>query len=319
MLNRKLLFIFVLVKLSFFGQVNLVPNPSFENVTACPNGFSQLGLASPWSQAGTGTPDLYASCSTSTDVGIPINLYGSQIAHTGLMYSGLQCMCAEYREYIEVPLTNSLTFGTKYFVSFFVSLADTFAFTSSSLGAYLSTGSLSVNNYSPITVSPQIQNGQSNYFTKNLWTKVTGTFNASGGENFITIGNFNSTVNTTSLAIETNTMVYNPNCIYFYIDDICVTSDSSFNETWTGIETQVFNNKAIIKLYPNPTYERLFIKRNKLIKNLNLTIYNSKMSVQLEFINLNQEELDISSLSSGIYIVKLWSENFIQKEIIIKN
>jgi len=294
-----------------------VPNPSFENANPCPNNFSQLGNAAPWSQAGTGTPDLYASCSTNTDLGIPINLYGSQIAHTGTKYSGLQCMCAEYREYIEVPLTNSLSPGVKYFVSFFVSLADTFAFTSSSLGAYLSTASLSVNHYSTIPVNAQIQNNTNNYFTKSAWTKVTGSFFALGGEAYMTIGNFNSPASTTSMAVESNTMVYNPNCIYFYIDDVCISTDSSFTQNWTGLKEKSHYTK--FKVMPNPAVDYVSIYNPEKLEINAVRLINSFGQIVYTKSNIAGDNIFLNNIPDGLYFIEIISDDktYFEKIIVL--
>jgi len=264
---RKLFYILLFFHFSkaIIGQVNLVPNPSFENVTTCPNNFSQLGFALPWSQAGTGTPDLLSICATNSQVAIPKNELGYQFAHTGNSYSGIICFADDYREYIEVPLTSSLTAGIKYFISFFVSLGDTCANTSSTFGAYLSTTSLSATNYSPIPVTPQIQNSTTNYPNYNDWTKISGSFYSVGGEKHLTIGNFNSTTTTNTMTVNTNTLVYNGQAIYLYIDDVCITTDSLYNEMWTGISIYSKKNSQI-NIFPNPCSDILNIHSEDLIK-----------------------------------------------------
>ncbi|MBK7816967.1 MAG: T9SS type A sorting domain-containing protein [Sphingobacteriaceae bacterium] len=196
---------------------------------------------------------------------------------------------------------------------------DTMAYTSSSIGAYFSTGSLSVSHYSPIPVVPQIQNAANNYFDQITWKKVKGSFYSSGGESYLTIGNFNSTANTNSMIVNTNTMVYNPCCAFVYIDDVCVTTDSLYSETWTSIETQELNKSKFIKLSPNPASNKLFIQRGNYINNLNITIYDLNMKLLLEVVNFKQNELDISSLPLGVYIIKIWNKDFLDKKLIIKS
>ena len=46
-----------------FAQ-NLVPNPSFENYSACPENISEIDFALPWTSTTGATPDYYNSCST---------------------------------------------------------------------------------------------------------------------------------------------------------------------------------------------------------------------------------------------------------------
>ncbi|MBK7816968.1 MAG: hypothetical protein IPJ60_04985 [Sphingobacteriaceae bacterium] len=103
---RKHSFIFLLSFFSLFisGQVNLVPNPSFENVSMCPSALTQISLAAPWFQAGTGTPDLFVACSTNTDVGVPVNLLGNQAPNTGDKYSGIELTVETIENILRFPL-----------------------------------------------------------------------------------------------------------------------------------------------------------------------------------------------------------------------
>src|SRR5580698_4984039 len=106
---------------------NLVPNPSFEYSTGCPNDFSQTYLAVPWFQPTAGTPDYYNACAnTGTgpgSFGVPDNWAGNLNAHTGEAYMGEYVFSIDgYREYIEAPLVSPLTAGHTYSVSFYVAL-----------------------------------------------------------------------------------------------------------------------------------------------------------------------------------------------------
>ena len=53
------------------GQVNLVPNPSFEEYSLCPDKESQIERVDGWFSPSNGTPDYYNYCSTSTTVSLP--------------------------------------------------------------------------------------------------------------------------------------------------------------------------------------------------------------------------------------------------------
>jgi len=303
-----------------YCQTNLVPNPSFENISNCPNAASQLSLALPWFEAGTGTPDLYSICATNVDFGVPKNWYGNQLPHIGSNYSGIQCACGDYREYIQIQLSSTLTSSMKYFVSFYVSMADTFAYTSSAIGAHLSIGPLSASNYSPLPFVPQIQNASNNYFDLVNWKKISGSFLAIGGESHITIGNFNSTAATNSMIVNTNTLVYNTSCIYFYLDDICVTTDSIFNETWTSIHEE--NSYKILNFFPNPASGKLSISTYlpDLPANINCSIYNViGQKLQDVIININ-DRFDISKYEDGLYYFKVHlKDRIIIKKVIIKS
>lgn len=204
--------------------VNLVPNPSFESVTSCPTGYGQLSLAAPWDVPNTGTSDCLNACAPAVfpSVNVPYTELGFQNARTGVGIAGLipYSSAADYREYLEAPLTSPLTPGTPYLVKFYVSLADTALFAIDRLGAYLSVGPVGpVPNYAPLPFTPQVQSPQNvalNDATN--WTLVSGVYVAVGGEDHITIGNFHDDASTTTFP-GPNTW---PGGSYYFVDDVSV-------------------------------------------------------------------------------------------------
>src|ERR1700741_3310729 len=110
---RTVLFIYLFTcVLLLKAQNNLVPNPSFENFSQCPNGQAQLSYANSWIQPTGNTPDYFNACANPAFIGIPHNFIGSQNARTGTAYAGFSpyynCVW-NCREYIEVPLIDTLT------------------------------------------------------------------------------------------------------------------------------------------------------------------------------------------------------------------
>ena len=77
-----LLLIVVFVISKGFSQ-NLVPNPSFENISNCPSGNSEIYQAVPWDRppGSITSPDLFNACNTAgvgcSDVNVPDNFTGS--------------------------------------------------------------------------------------------------------------------------------------------------------------------------------------------------------------------------------------------------
>src|SRR3989304_6449322 len=105
---------------SFFffvkGQVNLVPNGSFETLNNCPSILGEIYQATYWFQPcnifgsvyNSSTSDCYNSCS-GVIVGVPNNSQGYQQARTGQGYAGIACFgVGGWREYIEIKLSDSL-------------------------------------------------------------------------------------------------------------------------------------------------------------------------------------------------------------------
>ncbi|AUC23624.1 hypothetical protein BTO15_16655 [Polaribacter sejongensis] len=81
----------------------------------------------------------------------------------------------------------------------------------------------------------------------------------------------------------------------FYIDDVVL-----FNSATAGVNDNALSN---VSMFPNPTSNRLNITAQNIIKSA--AIYNllGKQVMSLE-INKNNESIDVSNLSSGIYLIK---------------
>ncbi|MEP6795544.1 MAG: hypothetical protein ABJB16_14545 [Saprospiraceae bacterium] len=68
---------------------NLVPNPSFEIFTMCPNGSGPIGpmICPPWISV-VGTADYDHTCSANLFSSAPVNVQGYQQPRTGQAYTG---------------------------------------------------------------------------------------------------------------------------------------------------------------------------------------------------------------------------------------
>lgn len=125
---KKLLLLLFMVVYSFtyLKAQNLVPNPSFEEYSSCPNTECGISLATGWYSAGY-TPDYYNSCASWPN-GVPQNSVGYQYPSSGTAYIGIAAWGFVVREYITAQLTNPLEIGKKYFVNFKVSRIDRFVY-----------------------------------------------------------------------------------------------------------------------------------------------------------------------------------------------
>src|SRR5690606_1183313 len=105
-------------------QENLVPNPSFEQYDSCPRmvgGYDDF-YVSQWQKC-NGTPDYINRCATETTlVSVPCNAWGCQEPATGNGYVGViglgPSSVETYREIVGTQLTEPLTVGQTYYVSF---------------------------------------------------------------------------------------------------------------------------------------------------------------------------------------------------------
>src|SRR6185436_11795118 len=85
------------------AQTNLVPNPSFETYTTCPNYYGNLSTTGNWYPATLGSPDYFDTCDVFY-VDVPGNFMGHQKAFDGGGgYAGFYSyyLAFLYREYIQ--------------------------------------------------------------------------------------------------------------------------------------------------------------------------------------------------------------------------
>jgi gliding motility-associated-like protein len=225
---RKVHFILCILHFAFYiNAQNLVLNPGFETYSACPSGGSQLTLASPWLSPSSQTPDYFNSCAFAfTTVNVPYNFVGYQYAHSGVAYAGGHAYggkgSTNSREYVQGKLSDSLIAKKKYCVTFYVNLANKSQYAINSLGAYLSKDSIR-NTFGVLPYASQISNPATRLLndTSN-WIAITGVFIAAGGEKYITIGNFNTDINTDTISIQKFLLNKVDNIAYYYIDDVSV-------------------------------------------------------------------------------------------------
>lgn len=288
---------------------NLVPNSSFEIYSTCPNASGQINNATPWFEPNTlgSSTDYYNQCDTSF-WGVPNNWGGGGVAHSGVAYCGIVLFgpLANYREYIEVLLNDTLRTNKKYCISFYVSLSDSCAYAANRIGAYFSSNIISTYGNAISTNSPQVVNSTNNQLiNKRDWTRVSGCFIATGGEKYLTIGNFFDNAN--------SDVVYVGDCgfnsggwcatAYYFIDDISVEADTA-----TGIsELQKENMKFTI--YPNPNDGNMIFDYS-LEKNANGELVVSDITghvisrYQLEN-GTTTMSINESELGGGIYFYKV--------------
>ena len=105
------------------AQVNLVPNPSFEDNFNCLNNNYYLEeFIYNW----FGGKGYYNTCRT-FDFSVPSNISGNQSPNSGNAYCGIYTrgVSGQLRQYIQVKLLDTLHPNNRYRVSFYVSLGDT--------------------------------------------------------------------------------------------------------------------------------------------------------------------------------------------------
>jgi hypothetical protein len=232
------------------GQVNLVPNHSFEyNNNHCPDGssYSSITTPIPWQGPPALSSDYFDTCGYN-GYSIPQNLFGYELAEDSSAYVGVilyEFPANNYREYAEIKLIDTLIAGKIYCVSFYVSLADSSEYAISTISAFFSANGGGMNASSYFNYSPQINNAFSNVISnKNGWAHISGNFIASGNELYLTIGNFKRDTSSGVIYVGPPTSG-NYVIAYYYLDNVSVTDCG-----WSGIDSPV---TSPFSLYPNPS------------------------------------------------------------------
>jgi len=215
----------------FLQAQNLVINPSFEDYDTCIQTFIPYGypIVNNWKNASVGTPGYYNYCSTNPNFRPIGNNVGNQTPRSGSGFSGIfvyssnpnivEKLCSDF---IQVELTSSLLKDSLYCVKFFVSQCDYLKLSIDKIGVFLSnTQIISSTPCFPYLASLESDNG---YFLNDIsgWMLCKGIYKAKGGEQFITIGNFNSFANTNSVLSGTPNGDFRDSISSYYIDDVSV-------------------------------------------------------------------------------------------------
>jgi len=220
---------------------SIIPNPSFEVNTGCPNSFSQLNLATPWIQATDATSDYLNNCGFLFQ---GMNLLGINNFPNGNAAAG-GYFVSDWNEYLGATLTTPMVAGTSYQLSMNVvgviitnevasDIANATTLEPVNVTVYgCNNGSnLPVHtSFSPNTVDPTwIEIGHALYSPVSTWGQITVTFTPSININAIMIGS------PPILPPSYPSLSSSSNYPYLVYDNLLLNTSSSFgvNITSTG-------------------------------------------------------------------------------------
>jgi OOP family OmpA-OmpF porin len=317
---KNLLILSMIILPSILNGQNLAQNPSFEDTLQCPN-FPQpfINYATNWSSFG-GSPDYFNICANSSLglLGVPYNGAGYQMPLNGNAYAGLMTWYvnagSSIREYQGVQLTQNLTIGVKYFASCYISNADSVGFNSSSnnFGIKFSTVSYSntaqsiqvlMNNFSHIHSDSVINN-------KLTWIRIAGSFIADSAYQYLVLGNFYDDAHT---IVDTVPPISQTGS-YYYIDAVCVSTDSIYDSLWTSIKT--LKREIEKEIFPNPTKDEIWVSNNYDSKVIRITDIVGKNILTRQLI-FGLNKIEISSIAAGMYLIFL--DDKFYKRIIVQH
>lgn len=300
--------VYVLFAGQGIAQVNLVTNPGFELFSSCPNNWYQIGLATGW-EAWKGSPDYYNSCGATDSFDVPQNLIGNQAAASGNAYCGVILYDKSNNgndEMIATGLSQSLSVGIKYFVSFKVvwKYNNPYAICCSQdkIGVRFSTAQYSQMN-------PPAQNNTAHIYSNSIvsdtsdWTTIFGSFIADSTYSFLVLGNFFDSAN-----VAINDQFPANNSSYYFLDDVCVSTDSLLAADFsTGISLNI--DAKEFEVWPNPASQSCYISTPNNSNQFDIRIYNSVG--ELVFIEENRWEhtLELQGIDKGLLLIEITSDN----------
>jgi len=231
---------------------------------------------------------------------VPNNFQGNQLPMTGAGngYAGVmtyEAMGIEYREYIQVALTAPLLEGTTYELSFYCSLADNSTFASDGLGMLLTNNMVTGAGQGLISGSPQLT--AVIISDSDNWTLVSGSYTALGGESYVTIGNFLSDTQTTTVPTGQGSFER----AFYYVDEIAVIGPNETGLNDLGL------NRIELNVYPNPSSEYLSVPLD--IRTLErfqiIDVLGKDVTPMVSITSSGAEatSIDISGLNAGIYSI----------------
>lgn len=302
--------VFFLFAQKGYTQINLVPNPSFEDTIYCPALPSPNIADAKWWREYRGTPDYFHPCANSSPLypnnqpvfGVPANMGGFQQARHGVAYGGLYTFAGNFgssqREFMGTILDSFLTPGVTYYFSCYVSNGDSMESNSATnnFGMKLSTIPYDgTPGYSMAITNSGIIKFDTIMNEKNHWVRLSGSFVADSAYRFLAIGNFyddwqtqvDSTPGTVPLA-------------YYYVDAVCLTSDSVYNETWTGEKAIDVDRSPLI--FPNPAAEHFEFFNERKWTTLTMTDLAGRL-VRKWKIKSGINRIPIEDINDGMYIL----------------
>ncbi|MBN4071180.1 T9SS type A sorting domain-containing protein [Crocinitomix catalasitica] len=284
---------------------NLVPNPSFEDFISCPDSEDQIQYATGWYKCSPSstTPDYYNACAGAGPFTCPDAPQGYQVPFNGgNAFAGIGLIVTtipEYREHIGIQLDTPLDIGVKYFLSFYAVIPETFYqnLPSNNLGLKLST--VAYDEFSPVSIDNQAHIFSSEIMEDSVnWVRISGSIIADQAYQYLMIGNFFDDATTDTLHWPTP---YTSFGSYYYVDEVCVSTDSLLCNTAVSIQSSAIPD---VRISPNPANDfiRLTFDSHQVT---NICVSNMMGEIVFET-KFSDKEIEINCIDwpEGIYFIR---------------
>jgi hypothetical protein len=324
---RCFIIIVIIIRLSNFTAQNLVRNPSFELYSHCFDNNEQVYFSCiDWDTLGT--PDYFNFCNSQNGIGVPNNLAGYQNAVNGFNYIGLWSFSdpnhlISRREYVINTLHCQLIKDSLYKITCFVGIHDDNKYAIKNFGLFISHNKPISTDGMRIDTIPQIRNNA--YLSDSaLWYKVEGDFLATGGEQYLTLGNFDHD----SLVDWYRLYPFNnPNAgfsgAYLIIDSVWLSLKSQVPVVVPidtiikpkPIDSTIVENPIdCINIYPNPSAGVFQLECSEDITHIKVYDDIGRLVFQ-QFSNF--QSIDLSFCRSGTYIVVIHTDTTVYRRKLV--
>lgn len=291
--------VFLFSTLCGYSQ-NLVPNSSFEDTVSAPlggviedvTGWINCGLTPDYYNPGFehygngfGTPNCFYT-------GYQIPIYGNSFAGLGLTQ-----IPEQPAEFIGVQLTQPLMIGTKYFVSAYISKSDHYpCATNNFCFKFFNSMYFSQGNPPPFDNFTHVRSNAIISDTLN-WQLVGGSFIADSAYQYMVMGNFFNLVQTDTFNCAAS------DASYYYIDNVCVSSDTATCIVPTSIYQIPLKAKSTISIYPNPASN--YMQVSNLTSSISYAVYTELGQICMNGkLKIGLNNIDLNSLSNGLYFFR---------------
>jgi gliding motility-associated-like protein len=225
---------------------NMAYNGDFESYTSCPGFVSYITLSNYWQSVSNNRSAYFHACSTLPFAATPGNTGGYQVPRSGSGYAYFMSRsCASCNvSYVQGTLKTPLTAGTVYYFEMYVSLTDSSQRANGKLGVYFSQSVISTPATTVLPYTPQVVSDT--FITDKLgWTKVSGMFTASGGEQYFTIGDFSTNYLTDFVSLSASPSPSSGSSFY-YLDDVFISEGCDSAKKIFGSDRQVCGDSTVI-------------------------------------------------------------------------
>lgn len=248
-------------------EAELVENGSFEQIEGKIKKAGSIEVAVGWMSPTKTSADLFAR-RVKEGFSVPHNVYGKEEAYDGDNYVGVKTFSygdKEARTYISAKLKTPMRKGLKYAVKFYVSLSEGSKYAANNVAANFSKKQYNIAEDKSIMGESHVMHVENPVFNAMFgWDQVCGVYTATGGEKFVTIGNFSSNGDTKNERMKKPKTFNGQQMVssYYYVDNISVTliEDESECECESDKEEETSIVYAVTPVSPDGMKDDLIVK-----------------------------------------------------------